>query len=296
MLVVLGFCHKDRDSALELVKWIAELGPYPGHKLMLSYTQRAGDGYRELQDVASGVFDEVILHRCYDEDERGWPQSCNHLWQRTVYTIAQTVKEPWLWLEPDSVPTGKGWLNAVSSKYKEAQDAGKAFMGCDVNVSWCDRHMSGIAVYPGDVGQYTSQLWALNNIAWDMFFKDDFLKSAYFTDLIQHVWWSDPEIQKQPTFSVRKDLELLDPNAVIFHRNKDLTLIPWLRERLLIMSQDRAEKAESIQDAPQSSDELPPRDQITRAVERLVMLCQKRKGFENHARAELKRLGLTYRK
>lgn len=225
MLAVIGFCDKDRDAALNLIRWIGELGGCKGHRLMLSFTQRVRGSYVELEEAAKPFFDEVLLHRCYDEDERGWPMSCNHLWLRTAYTIAQTHKEPWLWMEPDAVPLKAGWMDAIAEAYTEC---GRPFMGCDVNTSYCKQHMSGIAVYPPNVGKFTKQLYMLNTEAWDTFFAEDFMKNGAFTPLIQHVFWQDDDQKIQPTFPDEESMKLIDPRAVVFHRNKDQTLMEMM--------------------------------------------------------------------
>ena len=235
MLAVLNFSHRDRDLALNLLRWITELGGCKGHDLFLSCNRMAAEAnmHGDLSEEAAKSFDNVGLAVQGSEDERGWPVACNHAWREMVYFIHARVQKPWLWLEPDVTPLKPGWMDAISAEYDKA---GKGFMGCDVNVAGSKRHVSGIAVYPPNVmaackRRYLNGLNANDDPklceAWDMYFAAEFMAHAHFTPLIQHIQhW--PNYPDAPTF--KDSGPEIHPEAVLFHRCKDGSLIERLRK------------------------------------------------------------------
>jgi len=238
MLAVLNFSHRDHDLALNLLRWITELGGCKGHDLFLSCNRMAAEANMPLalSEEAAKSFDNVGLYVQGSEDERGWPVACNHAWREMVYFIHAKVQKPWLWLEPDVTPLKPGWMDAIAAEYVKA---GKGFMGCDVNVAGSKRHVSGIAVYPPNVmaackRRYLNGLNANDDPklceAWDMYFAAEFMAHAHFTPLIQHIqhWPGYPDA---PTF--KESGPEIHPEAVLFHRVKDGSLMKRLRQPLM---------------------------------------------------------------
>jgi hypothetical protein len=237
MLAVLNFSHRDHDLALNLLRWITELGGCKGHDLFLSCNRMAAEANMPLalSEEAAKSFDNVGLYVQGSEDERGWPVACNHAWREMVFHINDRVKRPWLWLEPDVTPLKPGWMDAIAAEYDKA---GKGFMGCDVNVAGSKRHVSGVAVYPPNVMAACKRRY-LNGLnahedpkmceAWDMYFAAEFMPHAHLTPLIQHIqhWPGYPDA---PTF--KESGPEINPDAVLFHRVKDGSLIERLRKQL----------------------------------------------------------------
>lgn len=237
MQVVLNFSHTDRDRALKLLRWIGELGGAKGHDLLLSFNMESERrrNFVEMVEEASKHFDKVETFTPYDEDERGWPWSPNHAWRHVVYWIRERVGKDWLWLEPDAVILKSGAFDAIAAEWRVALRNKKFFMGCDVDVPGSKRHMSGIAVYHAKVAAFTRRLPEVSAEAWDMFFAEEFLPFVHFTPLIQHVHHdpNHPETHKEgPTFSDVASLSIIRPEAVIWHRCKDGSLIERLREKI----------------------------------------------------------------
>ena len=234
MLVVLNYSHVDRQRALELLRWIGELGGAHGHELLLGLNRLSIGSESELVDEAKKHFDNVGVTAPPDEDERGWPYSPNHAWRHVVYWVRERIQKDFLWLEPDCVPlplpNGKLWIDEISKAW-DARPQGKHFMGCDVNVSGSKRHMSGIAVYPAKVVAFTRRMPELNGEAWDMFFAEEFFQFSHFTPLVQHVQ-HHPGYPDIPTFPTQESLSIIRPETVLWHRCKDGSLIERLRERM----------------------------------------------------------------
>jgi hypothetical protein len=163
----------------------------------------------------------------------GWVPGSNSLWLTAAHHAQASNVNGWLWLEPDAVPLRKGWLDELERAYT---NSGKEFVGC---IYPCKQPgfpatmISGIGLYPEDAA-----IWYPNTSeAFDVQFSRILNAHSGHTDLIQHFW--GPRRDLPPTFRITKKnapihaftLEKLDPDAVIFHRQKSGTLIDLLRAR-----------------------------------------------------------------
>lgn len=241
MNIVLNFCHKDRDLALSLLQHMREVPVCNKHEIVLQTNIHCATGglHQELLLLATEMFAKAEFRVMDSEDERPWPLAANNAWRDYVYYSRVTNRGPWLWLEPDTTFIPKPDRSCPVCKIEhEYTVSGKPFMGAEVTRP--DRRMSGVAVYPGSVVRFTSKLPALTPfprqkrpaIAWDQYLAADIVPHAHFTKLIQHVWnveFGKPETI--PTFPTQESLSLLQPEAVLFHRVKDGSLIARLRER-----------------------------------------------------------------
>ncbi len=266
MICFLNFCHKDWEQAKKLLNWIGVLGGCPNQDLILqsSITAAANGMAAELEVEAQGKFRSVAIRVTDVDDERGWPYSCNNGWREAVNHIRDRTMRPWLytqieekpgsprwkeqvdaaakrfavpWLfgEPDMVPTRSGWLDEIEAAYTECSSRKKDpkyLMGGEVKIP--QHRMSGVAVYPPGVAQFTRGLPYLTNTKgpWDQVLAKDFQPFVQYTPLIQNIWnliFGQPE--SEPTFPDQASLSLIDPKAVLFHRNSDGTLIDRLMER-----------------------------------------------------------------
>jgi hypothetical protein len=72
----------------------------------------------------------------------------------------------------------------------------------------------------------------LSDIAFDVFFAEDFMLHTYWTKLFQDVYWKDKNPDKEAQWPDAASLSFLHPEAVVFHRNKAGDLIDRLSERL----------------------------------------------------------------
>ncbi len=266
MICFLNFCHKDWEQAKKLLNWIGVLGGCPNQDLILqsSITAAANGMAAELEVEAQGKFRSVAIRVTDVDDERGWPYSCNNGWREAVNHIRDRTMRPWLytqieekpgsprwkeqvdlaskrftipwlWLEPDSVALKAGWLDEIETAYTECSSRKKDpkyLMGGEVKIP--QHRMSGVAVYPPGVAQFTRGLPYLTNTKgpWDQVLAKDFQPFVQYTPLIQNIWnliFGQPE--SEPSFPDQASLSLVDPKAVLFHRNSDGTLIDRLMEQ-----------------------------------------------------------------
>lgn len=260
MITVLNYCHTDRDQALNLLRWIGQLGGVSNHEIILQSNQQVlRDGTQnELIVEAKKHFGNVEHFTPFTEDERGWPQSPNHGWLEAVIHMrelfakraANSVLPAWLWLEPDCVPIKSNWLDALEAEYKEAN---KGFLAAEVTHP--RRRLSGVALYPAIVSRYLRhrRLGDLSTRsdkgdAWDAYYSPEWIEFTHFTKLIQQMHWHSPEVA--PTFPDQDSLSIIHPETLLWHRCKDGTLIERLQERIIPALPPVVEVASEVERKP----------------------------------------------
>lgn len=227
-IVVFPFFNGDADNMLKLAEWIAELGTPKTHDALLWF--EASTSHQQVVRIAETVSRSFnrVMRGSYREPGLGW----NGAWL-TAARQMEGLKRPWMWCEPDCVPTTPRWLQALQTRYGQQR---KPFIGPVVRDMG---HMNGTAIYPWNVPQLCPNTMRMNGggWAWDMVMKPEMIHLAHDCgDLWQHAWVeSNGAFQPHgggslPTFPNVKSLSRLQSSAVIFHRNKDLTLIDRLRE------------------------------------------------------------------
>lgn len=236
MILAFGFCGRDADQALRWFRWVKALDgqPSPFECLLVADAGTPFDKACAVAEAAREAFD-IVSVVATKTSVNGWPAGPNALWQRGAKEC-QKKGTSFLWMEPDAIPLKRGWLNRIHEDYKRAA---KSFMG---RVYVCQQPnmpthlMSGIAVYPLDAFTRCPVLEATPR-AWDVENAPHMVEHGHPTNLIQHFWG---QRNLPPTFvSVRNrftpknafTLDQLEEEAVIFHRNKDGTLIKLLERR-----------------------------------------------------------------
>lgn len=235
MIVVIPFCDADAQAALTLVEYIGQLGGCQDHDVLLVADAGVNwDVGLTIKRIAEQSFKSTTLI-CTEESISGWPAGANALWLEAArYCHSQNTS--FLWLEPDAIPVKRGWLVSIE-KMK-----GSGYFG---HIYDCQQDglplqlLSGVAVYPADaitlIGPCLKDAsWK----AWDVASAGVVLRHAISTKLIQHFWG---ERELPPTFvevkspnSPRNAFTLDDiwPETVVFHRNKDGSLISLLRRKM----------------------------------------------------------------
>lgn len=222
MLIAIAYCTKDQDQAERLAGWMAEIGPYPNHRLLVARDVRAKENVFSAAGFAS-VQEIVITDDAWDS----WPQSCNNAFRHVGKHIEFTTKEPFLWLEADVAPIRAGWLDAIAAEYASC---GKPFMGDRVEVEGVPLHCSGVAVYPGILSNHAGLVYLAQEMAWDVMAAEQIVPQTHFTKLIEHAW-------KHPTFESWEQVEReIAPETLLYHASKDGSLIVLLRERKNLQS------------------------------------------------------------
>lgn len=242
MLVVLPYIHKDRDQMARLCQWLLELGGVENHDCLLvagrdKYGACPHD--QDIRDLCAKAFNRVLgrIEAQYVESTGTWGDGTtdasgpNEAFLTAKDWILHRWKKPWGWMESDAAPIRSTWLDEWESEYLKGA---KPFMGMLVNVPPHEPHMSGIGVYPGDIAKYSVDMALPGRIAWDYAGRRDTVgkKRAHFTNLIQHVYRLNGQEPEWPTFPTLESLSQINPEAAVFHRCKDLSLLDRLTERL----------------------------------------------------------------
>lgn len=223
MLVVFPFHSGDKAQAVTLAGWIREMGEVSDHNALLCI----GDGCDEsgVIEPLRECFGKVSAFRPEAKAKRGegmmgYARSANAMWQSVAWKIYFQDKMPWLWLEPDAIPTRPSWLREIWEDHKASKKAFSGTMGqCQIAM------LNGVAVYPPNVCDFAPLALQAGDCPWDLNAASQILKFSNVTDLFQHIYQvkGDP-----PTFP--KHADKLSKSAAIFHRCKDGTLISYLKK------------------------------------------------------------------
>lgn len=234
MLCVIPFFSGDVSAAARLLRWIADLGGCPGHHCLL--VADATTPWNEAMaclDLARQSFlsSDLVTNEAHVE---GWIPGSNSLFKAAAQH-AQDRGQSFLILEPDAVPLKAGWLDTIETAY-HAMPAGKQFMGTLVyhsNPTWPNPYFEGVGVHPPDTWRRVKDLFR-SDVAWPQALAGVTGPLASNSALFHHLWG---EVGNPPKFA-KKNVpgtnvfcpQQIDPAAVIFHRNKDGSLIRLLRE------------------------------------------------------------------
>lgn len=235
-MTVAWFCHAgDVDQLLLLLEWVSDLGSLKNHSAVICAD--AGTPFDQVQKakgVAESIFGavEVITN---ERSITSWIEGPKSMFLATAKWAAQKGVA-WLLMDSDAIPLSSGWLDAIETEYRQA---GKPYMG---HVFGCDQPglpsslMSPIAVYPSDSIELESVIRAGHH--WDVSVADTVVPKCHDTKLIHNLFG---EFNRPPTFAEKGiagtnvfQPENIRTGAVIFHRNKDGTLINLLRKRMNI--------------------------------------------------------------
>lgn len=221
MLVVLHYFSGDRSQAVELFKWLKELGGCKNHSL-LALRDSSAEPITGMDEIFGKVYPEIFIA---EDIWKLWPMSPNHAFKLAARHIQFNQKEPWLWLEPDAVPLKEEWLDAIENEYKQCK---MPIMGDKVDVPNVVLHCSGVAVYPAMLVDVAGEVFFSHEIAWDCYAASQIVPRTHFTELIAHSWKHEPFKDWE---QVEREVIQPHPQAVLYHASKDGSLIRLLREQ-----------------------------------------------------------------
>lgn len=241
MLCVFPFFEGDAAKLHDLLEFIGQLGGCQEYNALLVADHGVQWGTAvDLLALANKAFRATNLIST-DESVIGWPQGANSLWLKAA-SYAQEKDVSWLLLEPDAIPLKRGWLVSIDKM------RGSGYFG---HVYDCHQPglppqvLSGVAVYCSDALSLIGPCVAANPTrAWDVSSAEVILRRTTPTKLIHHFWG---EVGLPPTFVETKTegsprnaftLDHLPAEAVLFHRNKDGTLMSLLRRKLNLAAAD----------------------------------------------------------
>lgn len=228
MLVLYPFCAKEKEAAVRLAEWIVELGGVSAHDCLLEvHADTDSTGVIEPLRAAFKRVAEFAVTDKMSTDRSMYVWCANMMWKRAAkHVAAMNEPMPWLWIEMDAVPLVPEWLDWLAAEYAKA---GKPFLH-HLTMTQTGSHNSGLGVYPARVSKYTNRLWELANSPWDVFLSPDFMPHTHHTELIHEIFYEEGWDGPPPTFPDAKSLARIKPEAVLYHRCKDGSLIQRLRE------------------------------------------------------------------
>lgn len=250
MIVVFSFCQSDYKMALELSRHVEALGGVRSHRCLLIHPDDV-DGWEiefSLRKVF-GQFDSLI----YKETLKGWPDGPNQCFAIAARQMCMTGTEPWLWMEPDCVPTRSAWLDDIETEYRYC---GSPLLGCledtygpDGKV--CGKHVNGVAVYPGDwwkqcpllstMESATDAYRRTNNLppAFDCYMNAYSTPRCTVSKTIKNMWKSHGFTEENRVVRCKYRQEygaspIVDMRAALIHGCKDFSLLTIAQNRLLV--------------------------------------------------------------
>lgn len=240
MKVVLPFCPTDADHALTLLEFIGQLGGCQEYNCLLVVDAAVDWGKAvDALTLANRAFRSAAIATT-ESPVAGWPAGANALWLAAAKHCKEAGAD-WLWMEPDAIPLKRGWLVSIDKMRKGSRYFGHIYMYREQVM----QVMSGIAVYPPDAIDLIGPIIEANPTkAWDVSSAEAVTPLATQTKLIHHFYG---EKDLAPTFVENRTaettrnaftLDQLPPGAVIYHRNKDGTLIELLRKQFNITDSD----------------------------------------------------------
>jgi hypothetical protein len=136
--------------------------------------------------------------------------------ESVAWLASSTLKQPFLWMEPDAIPLKASWVDDIENAYNAAR---RPFMGAFVEIAGIMpngvNHMSGVGVYHWDLHRLAPSIFNNEKTAWDIASASNVINQMHDTKLIQHDW--------VPTAKWRRDVVTKDcviPLAVIYHPDK----------------------------------------------------------------------------
>lgn len=240
MIVILAFYPGDSEQALRSLDWMRQLGGCQSHDCALVVDAGVEWGTALEAVAAANKAFRTATVITNDAPVTGWIQGSNSLF-KTAAQYARKAGQPFLFLEPDAVPTQPDWLYRIKGEYVGMRDVvGTKFMGAVVfhqSPNLANPYLEGCAVYPAEA-------WSIMEtqfnpaISWTLACAEAVLPYAANSNLFQHFW--GPRRDFPPTFAGQRQwnspentltLDDIRPGTALFHRCKDRTLIDLLKRK-----------------------------------------------------------------
>jgi hypothetical protein len=242
LLVTLPYCTKDVGLLRKLINWMADLQlNYAKHScLLVADNDVPNDEKLDIMNLVKPLFasvDTMIVR--VPAEKQSWPLAPNIMFASAARQVQEVYKLPWFWLEPDAVPLRAGWLNELASDYAASA---KRFMGSFIPAEnqpdMPPVHMAGCAIYPPDAFSGMERILKdTPTKAFDIALAGYTIPRAANNIKMQHYWGQrdlSPSFRKEATVLDPKNvltLDFLKSSSVLFHRNKDGSLIDLLQDQ-----------------------------------------------------------------
>jgi len=228
IIVAFPFCAKDVLVLAKNLEWQSELRTnWP--ECVLSYDRTVTrEWVTRIEQMARRCYKTTHLFQYPNPPAGWWPP--NQAFQQTAKHMT-AHKAPWLWFEPDMVPLCEHWLPMLQAAYDAS---GKEFFAPIIPDLG---HYNGTGIYPSDAPNIIRSAMSESHTAWDVAMRSEMQdRAADASHVLQHCWTvvdGRPHPfggGTEPYFSNKEDLRMLIPTAVLFHRDKELSLVDRLRE------------------------------------------------------------------
>ncbi len=239
LIAALPYHSGDHLAATRLLEWIRDLDHKVDHHLLLVADNAVPiDTKKSINALGRTIFSsvETIMPRCPSAVNGNYHVPAAQMFMRTMGHVSKCHKWPFLWMEPDCVPLKPGWLDSLAFAYDQCPHR---FLG-SIMESKQDgipaKMFFGTAIYPSNCYEELKGFCDGKN-AWDVAFSDYLVPMSENTPLIQHVFGAagDPprfKPVKEPTDGKNVGtLANIRSEAVLFHRNKDGSLIDLIRNK-----------------------------------------------------------------
>ena len=226
--VVIAYCNKDEGQAANLADWMASIGLYPNHSILVARDKSSS--VRPFADIGFAKYDEIEIR---NDAWRKWPESCNNVFGECArYIEALLGNTCFLWLEPDVVPLpmkDNNWLNAIEKEYAGCN---RPFLGDFVSVHTPEldvpNHMSGVGVYPASLIEHAGKALNAHTHAWDVAACNQIVPKMAVSKLILHRWKHEPFERLE---DIQTKIYAHKPQCALFHADKSGSLITLLRQQ-----------------------------------------------------------------
>jgi len=194
MICVIPFHSGDVSLALDLLRWIEDLGGCRNHDALLVVDRSTQWSLAvDAMTSANKSFRTVNIAVPDVAFDFGWPQGPNAMFKFAARYVEDNLSDHWLWLEPDAAPLKSGWLDTLDAAYKTC---GRRFMGCvyrSNNPEIPLPCLSGVAVYPNDCAREATEA-TKGTGAFDVVLSQMLDGAVAHTDLIRWIWGEKREV------------------------------------------------------------------------------------------------------
>lgn len=228
MITVLPVARPDFHLAMKWLRWVRILsGQHCGPVVIFAAKSLGNSELEQLGVAAPSCAVLRVNPEYFEHPELGYSAMANHMFLGALNMMAEFYPgEDMLWCESDAIPIKPDWWNQIRSEFILRSNP---FMG-DFHAPGHIPHMTGNACYAANWREFAP---SLANIVtdrpeqgWDSKCAHETVPNSHRTSLIQQTW-----LVPMPRFT-EDNIKMIHPDAVLFHRCKDGSLIDVLAARM----------------------------------------------------------------
>jgi len=177
MSLILNIQHwnGDKEQAMQLARLIADLEDNPRSDVVLLFTHR----FDTDLDWATVEYVHKKFPRTYTHKTTrygvGWPEGPNAMYADShMHCVERTRDGSWpnvdgiFFMEADSVPLTKDWLNKIIDEWESTKKEGKSVLGCWLEAGDCGiKHINGNCIIHKDLWRRERALFHPRSGGWD---------------------------------------------------------------------------------------------------------------------------------